>query len=161
MPKRVDITNQRFGKLVALKRAPNIKDKTAWYCQCDCGETPIIRTNTLKSGRAKSCGCAREEHPRFRNKKHGHRTKKDNGQRSSKEYRCWLYVKALDSCPQSWKDDFSTFLSDVGDAPSDEHSLTRKNNQIPYSKNNVHWFTYGDLNDRREQSTDFLDMRSI
>jgi hypothetical protein len=33
----IDITGQRFGKLVVLKRAPNKNKAVMWLCQCDCG----------------------------------------------------------------------------------------------------------------------------
>lgn len=53
-----DLTGQRFGKLVVLKRADNVGEQPAWICQCDCGVIthPIIGFN-LKRGTTKSCGC--------------------------------------------------------------------------------------------------------
>lgn len=51
-----DLTGQRFGKLVVTEYAGNSK----WKCQCDCGNTTIVRQNNLckKSDKAtKSCGC--------------------------------------------------------------------------------------------------------
>lgn len=62
MPKALDLTNQRFGKLIALKRAPKRNDKyTRWICQCDCGNLAEIRTDYLTSGHTKSCGCEKEK----------------------------------------------------------------------------------------------------
>ena len=56
MPKRLDLTNQRFGKLVAL--TPTHKNKrTAWKCQCDCGNILEVFTTSLTSGNTSSCGC--------------------------------------------------------------------------------------------------------
>ena len=37
MPKLVDLTGQRFGKLTVLKKAPSRNGKVYWLCQCDCG----------------------------------------------------------------------------------------------------------------------------
>ncbi len=55
-----DITGQRFSKLVAVKRVENSRDgKTRWLCQCDCGNTKIVKMSELKSGHVKSCGCMR------------------------------------------------------------------------------------------------------
>ena len=53
----VDLTNQRFGKVVALEpyREPNKQLK--WKCKCDCGNTVLINAHSLKSGTANSCGC--------------------------------------------------------------------------------------------------------
>lgn len=53
-----DITNQRFGKLLALnqtnkRRGGNI----VWNCLCDCGNMCEATVDNLKSGNTKSCGC--------------------------------------------------------------------------------------------------------
>jgi hypothetical protein len=37
MPKALDLTGQRFGKLVARRKAPSRSGKTYWLCECDCG----------------------------------------------------------------------------------------------------------------------------
>lgn len=62
MPKALNLTNQRFGKLIALKRAPKRNDKyTRWVCQCDCGNITEVRTDYLTSGHTTSCGCVKEK----------------------------------------------------------------------------------------------------
>ena len=53
----IDITNQRFGKLVALERAPSRNKHTYWKCQCDCGNICEITTNALTTEHTMSCGC--------------------------------------------------------------------------------------------------------
>ena len=53
----IDITNQRFGKLIAIKKVESKNKKTYWLCQCDCGNECIISTNALRSGHTSSCGC--------------------------------------------------------------------------------------------------------
>ena len=57
MPKALDITGQRFGKLVALSKAPSRSGKTYWLCQCDCGNQKEIQTSHLTNGLIQSCGC--------------------------------------------------------------------------------------------------------
>ena len=58
MPKALDLTNQKFGKLIALERAPKRNDKyTRWICQCDCGRKTEVRTDYLRNGHTTSCGC--------------------------------------------------------------------------------------------------------
>lgn len=56
----LDITNQRFGRLVAIKKA-TIKlpysNSIAWVCLCDCGNETIVPLSALKSGNTSSCGC--------------------------------------------------------------------------------------------------------
>lgn len=48
-----NIKNKKFGKLTALKRVT----KNEWLCLCDCGNTTVVKTSQLKSGKTKSCGC--------------------------------------------------------------------------------------------------------
>ena len=53
-----DLTNQRFGKLVALYKNENKK----WVCQCDCGKYICVNTQDLTrtdNKATKSCGCSR------------------------------------------------------------------------------------------------------
>lgn len=55
----MDISNERFGKLVAIKPIfSNNRDKhTKWLCKCDCGNTVIVDLGNLRSGKSQSCGC--------------------------------------------------------------------------------------------------------
>lgn len=55
----IDLTGQRFGKLVVL----NITSKRTkigqpiWKCQCDCGNVHYACSSDLKNKKVKSCGC--------------------------------------------------------------------------------------------------------
>ena len=67
MSKAKDLTGQRFGKLVVVKRAGSKKTKggvirATWWCQCDCG-SPLkeIKSTSLLMGHTKSCGCLKTE----------------------------------------------------------------------------------------------------
>lgn len=57
MAKFIDLTGQRFGKLVVIKRAPNKNKRTMWLCKCDCGNEVEVRSDQLRGGITKSCGC--------------------------------------------------------------------------------------------------------
>jgi len=37
MPKALDLTGQKFGKLTAIERLPSRNGKTYWLCKCECG----------------------------------------------------------------------------------------------------------------------------
>jgi len=49
----IDITGQRNGKLLVLRRV----SKTHWLCQCDCGNTKEVRKQAIVQKTTKSCGC--------------------------------------------------------------------------------------------------------
>ena len=72
MSKRIDITNQRFGKLVAIRPVGhNARGEGLWLCRCDCGNTIEVVTYSLRSGNTQSCGCMAKEVLLKRNTKHG------------------------------------------------------------------------------------------
>jgi hypothetical protein len=59
--KPVDLTGQRFGKLVVLSYEQIGTGKSKWICQCDCGNITKHFPANLKKGIAKSCGCANQD----------------------------------------------------------------------------------------------------
>lgn len=61
--KMIDLTNQRFGKLLVLERDFNYPHKgTYWKCQCDCGKKITVRKDQLTRKNPKtSCGCDLKE----------------------------------------------------------------------------------------------------
>lgn len=66
MSKIIDLTGQRFGRLVVIERAEDRirksgKHEICWLCQCDCGNKKVISRSSLKSGKALSCGCLAKE----------------------------------------------------------------------------------------------------
>lgn len=59
----LDLTNQQFGKLIAIEKAPKRNDKyTRWVCKCECGNVVEVRTDYLTSKHTTSCGCIKEKH---------------------------------------------------------------------------------------------------
>ena len=61
-PKKLNLIGQRFGRLEIIEAAPNKANKrTAWLCQCDCGNQKIIGTKELQNGDTKSCGCLKDD----------------------------------------------------------------------------------------------------
>ena len=54
----IDITNQRFGKLVALYPCEEKNRSTLmWHCKCDCGKEVNVNGTNLRRNLTKSCGC--------------------------------------------------------------------------------------------------------
>ena len=57
---RKDLTNCRFGKLIALYPTDKrIDKKIVWHCKCDCGRECDVISTKLISKRTLSCGCLR------------------------------------------------------------------------------------------------------
>lgn len=57
-----DLTGQRFGKLVVVKRADDLvqengRRRVRFLCKCDCGGTIVTTSSSLVSGETMSCGC--------------------------------------------------------------------------------------------------------
>lgn len=62
MPRIVDITGQRFGRLVALHMdGLDTGGRALWVCACDCGKTKTLRGSRLRYGSVASCGCLTRE----------------------------------------------------------------------------------------------------
>ena len=80
----VDLTGQRFGKLLVEKLLPYSKldDGVQWECLCDCGNRCAVNGNRLKSGLKKSCGCLSTSYGAYLIEK----ILKENGFTFSKEF---------------------------------------------------------------------------
>ena len=56
----VDLTGQRFGKLIAVRpTSERWKERVVWECKCDCGNTAFVAMQYLQRGSTRSCGCAK------------------------------------------------------------------------------------------------------
>lgn len=62
MGKVINLEGIRFGKLKVLSFAYCKNRKSYWNCVCDCGKNKIARSDSLKDGNLKSCGCLQYEH---------------------------------------------------------------------------------------------------
>lgn len=60
-----DLTNMRFGKLVAIKPVGRKRRKVVWLCKCDCGKEVEVVGTSLSNGNTKSCGCSTLKHGMF------------------------------------------------------------------------------------------------
>ena len=60
--KSINLINKKFGKLKVVslneEKTNQYKRMAAyWNCICDCGTICVIRSNSLRTGNSKSCGC--------------------------------------------------------------------------------------------------------
>lgn len=68
MNKLMDLTGQRYGKLIVLERSG---DKGSfWKCKCDCGREKVVEARNLRSGSTRSCGHCLKQHD-YTGEQHG------------------------------------------------------------------------------------------
>lgn len=53
----IDITNQTFGKLIALYPIESDSSTIKWHCRCSCGNECDVNGSFLRRGLTQSCGC--------------------------------------------------------------------------------------------------------
>lgn len=62
MGKKLDLTGQKFDRLVVLKENGRTIWKTVlWECKCACGNITTVMSRNLISGSTRSCGCYKRE----------------------------------------------------------------------------------------------------
>lgn len=154
MPRRVDLTGQTFGRLTVLGRSEiQIGPKTLWRCRCECGGTTDVRTDFLKNGNVKSCGCLHTENAEKRRLEfleRGHkvyqpkeRQPKPPGIKHHPYYQKWCWIRwyareHLIEFYEKWAD-FNTFINDVGSPPDEDYCLIRIDKRKGWMPNNVRW----------------------
>ena len=60
-PRYEDLTGKVFGRLKVISHSHNKGKTHYWNCLCECGNTHIASSKSLKSNKVKSCGCLQVE----------------------------------------------------------------------------------------------------
>lgn len=89
MPRLIDLTGQKFGRLLVIKRVDNNKHgQSMWLCLCSCGIEKIVCGGNLNNGNTQSCRCLNREKINIANTTHGHR----KNRKMSKTYQSWSNI---------------------------------------------------------------------
>lgn len=173
MTKLVDLTGQRFGRLIVIRRSPSSK-RVNWLCQCDCGGECSPTTYCLRSGRTQSCGCIQRE----RTGAAARISSRTHGKTDTPEYRSWSAMRSRCTNPHStgydryggrgikvcdrWLNSFEQFLADMGHRHSAKYSLDRIDQDGDYEPINCRWATrIEQANNRRDNRIVIIDGRKI
>jgi len=159
----VDSTNylregDRFTRLVVLRFDSKRGSNKYYECKCDCGNIKAIRGTHLSSGGTKSCGCLAKELRSSHNKS------------STTEHSTWLSMKGRCSNSRNisyknyggrgitvcdrWLNSFENFYEDMGERPSDNHSIERVDVEGDYTPDNCVWLekVYQNRNQRKSKN---------
>jgi len=162
MPRKLDLTGQRFGSLTAISDTGKRRRSGAviWLCACDCGNKTEAITAQLRNGAVSSCGCGVVKATTERNTKHGHAARGEK----SETYRAWIAMNERCRNPKHisyryyggkgirvcwrWRN-YDCFLEDMGEKPYSGWQIDRVDPDGDYRPGNCEWVSASENTRRR------------
>lgn len=140
-----DLTGRQFGRLTVNSRASSKNQMTMWLCRCSCGKDHTVSSSNLMAGRITSCGCRKTEEST------------SHGLSGTRIYSIWLEMIRRCSDPkhaayhlygargitvcERWLASVQNFLIDMGEPPTESHTLERSDGNAGYVLSNCRWAT--------------------
>lgn len=157
----IDLTNQRFGRLVAIEIVGfNKRNRPIWRCKCDCGNYYEVIADSLRSGNTTSCGCYHKELVSKLGKRTiQYNTKRTHGKSRTRLHHIWKHMRqrcinpndkdygdygerGITLCDE-WFNDFESFYNWAMENGYEENlTIDRINVDEGYSPDNCRWVTW-------------------